>query len=471
MSDVASRPDTMIASNDTNRPRAAARLDRLPASKWLVGIMTLLFLSWLIESYDVGLTGSVLPSLTKQFALSTGLKSFVAIAANIGIVIGIIPAGRLADRFGRRRVLIVGTVAYAVLAFATGFTHSASSFIVLRMADGVAMGAIFPIPYILASEFCPPHRRGRYIAWADSFLSMGYFLSPLLALALIPDVQNTTGWRIMFMIGGLPLIFVVLIWRYLPESPRWYEAQGRWTEAESVLAQMEARAERASGEPLAPLPPEEEPSPVVALHPIRAIFRPPLRRRSITLWVTFGGTFFIFYAVQTFMPTAITKMGYNLTSAFAFTALIVGVSIPGKLLVSWVVERWGRKPVIISFTVIAATASFVFGFTRGAALVLVLGCLISFFGIAVDPAVKTYTSESYPTEIRAWGVATTEGFGRLISGVLGPSLIPVVLSNFGVGAVFSLVGTVALIAVVVLAVFGRETSALTLEQSASLNVT
>jgi putative MFS transporter len=196
-----------------------------------------------------------------------------------------------------------------------------------------------------------------------------------------------------------------------------------------------------------------------------------LRRRSITLWVTFGGTFFIFYAVQTFMPTAITKMGYNLTSAFAFTALIVGVSIPGKLLVSWVVERWGRKPVIISFTVIAATASFVFGFTRGAALVLVLGCLISFFGIAVDPAVKTYTSESYPTEIRAWGVATTEGFGRLISGVLGPSLIPVVLSNFGVGAVFSLVGTVALIAVVVLAVFGRETSALTLEQSADLNVT
>jgi putative MFS transporter len=171
------------------------------------------------------------------------------------------------------------------------------------------------------------------------------------------------------------------------------------------------------------------------------------------------------------MPTAVTKMGYNLTSAFAFTAVIVGVSIPGKLLVSWVVERWGRKPVIISFTVVAAAASFVFGFARGAVLVLILGCLISFFGIAVDPAVKTYTSESYPTEIRAWGVATTEGFGRLISGVLGPSLIPVVLSNFGVGAAFSLVGAVALIAVVVLAVFGRETSALTLEQSANLIAT
>jgi len=455
------------------RPRAAARLDRLPTNRWLGGIMILLFLSWLIESYDIGLTGSVLPSLTQQFALSTGMKSFVAISANIGIVIGIVPAGRLADRFGRRRVLIVGTVAYAVLTFATGFTHGANSLIALRIADGMAMGAVFPIPYVFASELCPPNRRGRYIAWADSFLSIGYFLSPLLAFLLIPNVEDTTGWRIMFMIGGLPILFALLVWRYLPESPRWFESRGRWAEAEAVLKQMEARAERLQRGPLAPLAPlshDEERPPVVSSHPLRAIFLPPLRRRSMTLWATFGGTFFIFYSIQIFMPTAVTKMGYSLTSAFAFTAVIVGVSIPGKLLESWVIERWGRKPVIISFTAVAALASLAFGFVRGAVPILILGCLMSFFGIAVDPAVKTYTSENYPTEIRAWGVATTEGFGRLISGVIGPSLIPVVLSNFGVGAVYSLVGIVALIAVVVVAVFGHETRHLTLEQSANPNV-
>jgi putative MFS transporter len=440
-------------------------------SSWLSGIMVLLFLSWLIESYDVGLTGSVLPSLTQQFTLSTGMKSFVAISANIGIVIGIIPAGRLADRFGRRKVLIVGTIAYAILTFATGFAQNAIGLIALRIADGMAMGAVFPIPYVFACELCPPHRRGRFIAWADSFLSVGYFLSPLLALLLIPNVQDTTGWRIMFMIGGLPIFFALLAWRYLPESPRWYESRGRWAEAEMVLQQMEARAERTSGGPLEALGPREldlAPEPTVSSHPLRAIFVPPLRRRSMTLWATFGGTFFIFYSIQIFMPTAVAKMGYTLTSAFAFTAVIVGVSIPGKLLESWVIERWGRKPVIISFTVMAAAASFAFGFVRGAVPILILGSLMSFFGIAVDPAVKTYTSESYPTEIRAWGVATTEGFGRLISGVIGPSFIPVVMSNFGVAAVYSLVGTIALIAVVVVAVFGRETRELTLEQSAHL---
>jgi putative MFS transporter len=229
---------------------------------------------------------------------------------------------------------------------------------------------------------------------------------------------------------------------------------------------MESRARRVLGAPLAPLAPEQDRPTSAPLHPLRAIFTPPLRRRAATLWVTFGGTFFIFYSIQIFMPTVVTSMGYPLTSAFTFTAVIVGISIPGKLLESWVIERWGRKPVIVGFTVIAACASLAFGFVRGAVPILILGGLMSFFGIGVDPAVKTYTSESYPTEIRAWGVATTEGFGRLISGVIGPSFIPLVLSGAGVGAVYMLVGAVALVAVVVVIVFGRETHGLTLEQSA-----
>lgn len=428
--------------------------------------MGLLFLSWLIESYDIGLTGAVLPSLTKQFVLSTAMKSFFAIAANIGIVIGIVPAGRLADRFGRRNVLIIGTTSYATLTFATGFVHGIASLITLRIVDGMAMGAVFPIPYIYASELCPPNQRGRFTGWADSFLSFGYFLSPLLALVLIPNVDDTQGWRDMFMIGGTPILFGLLAWRFLPESPRWLESNGRWLEADVVLTKMEARAERSLGVALPPLAPEAAAPLAAPAHPLRMIFTPPLRRRSATLWVTFGGTFFIFYSIQIFMPTVVSKMGYPLTSAFAFTAIIVGASIPGKLLEAFVIERWGRKPVIIAFTGIAAVAAFTFGFVRGAVPIILLGCLLSFFGIGVDPAVKTYTSESYPTEIRAWGVATTEGFGRLISGVAGPSLIPIVLSNFGVGAVYSTVGSVALIAVVVVFFFGRETHGMTLEQSA-----
>ncbi len=454
----------MAPADQREAPHAAERLDRLPPTRWLGGIMLLLFLSWFVESYDIGLGGSVLPSLTHQYHLSTAMKSFVSISANIGIVIGIVPAGRLTDRYGRRVVLIVGTVTYAVLTFATGLAPGIGWVVGLRVAAGVAMGAVFPIPYVYGSELCPPNQRGRFTGLADSFLSVGYFLSPLLALVLIPTVNDTTGWRVMFLLGGIPVVFALLAWRYLPESPRWSEAKGRWHQSEVVLAGMERRAEQATGTPLPA--PDRLPRPT-ASPPKRAVFAPPYRRRSVTLWMTFGGTFFIFYSIQTFMPTVVNAMGFTLTSSFAFTAIIVGVSIPGKLLEACVVERWGRKPVIVAFTAVAAIAAICFGFVRGATLVLILGCVMSFLGIGADPAVKAYTSESYPTSMRAWGTSTTEGFGRLIAGVIGPACIPIVLDNFGVGAVYTLVGTVALVAMGVLVVCGHETRGLTLEQSST----
>lgn len=446
------------------QPSAAARLDRLPHSRWLTTVMVILFLSWLIESYDIGLTGSVLPSLSHLYHLSTGMKSLVAIAGNIGIVIGIVPAGWLADRFGRKVVLVVGTLMYAVLTFSTGLASGIEAVVALRIAAGLAMGAVFPLPYVYGSELAPPNRRGRFTGFADAFLSIGYFASPLLAIALIPSVSNTTGWRVMFFLGGIPVIFALIAWRFLPESPRWYESKGRTAEADAVLKDIEARVEAETGKPLPPPPATivtEKPSRA----PLRAVFSRQYIRRSIMLWITFGGTFFIFYSIQTFMPTVVNKMGFTLTSAFAFTALIVGISIPGKLVEAWVIERWGRKPVIIVFTLAAACAALAFGFVRGALPVILIGSAMSFFGIGVDPAVKVYTTESYPTPMRAGATSATEGFGRLLSGVVGPAFIPPLLAVGGVVAVYGTVGVVAILAIVVVATLGRETKGATLEEA------
>jgi putative MFS transporter len=213
--------------------QAAQRLDRLPASRWLTSVMAILFLGWLVESYDIGLTGSVLPSLTAIYHLSTGLKSLVSISSSAGVVLGIVPAGWLADRVGRKRVMIGGTIAYSILTFLTGFAPGIASVVTLRVLAGVAMGAVFPLPYAYGAELCPPALRGRFTGIADTFLSVGYFLSPLLALVLIPSATNGIGWRVMFLLGGLPIVFAFLAWKYVPESPRWSEAKGRFADAGS----------------------------------------------------------------------------------------------------------------------------------------------------------------------------------------------------------------------------------------------
>jgi putative MFS transporter len=430
--------------------------------------MAILFLGWLVESYDIGLTGSVLPSLTALYHLNTGLKSVVSISSSAGVVLGIVPAGFLADRVGRKRVMVGGTVVYSVLTFLTGFAPDIAAVIALRVLAGIAMGAVFPLPYAYAAELCPPGVRGRFTGIADSFLSVGYFLSPLLALVLIPSAANGTGWRVMFLLGGLPVLFALLAWKYVPESPRWYEAKGRFADAERVLGGIEARVTAELGTPLPPPPATAPPAAPAATAPaatapVRELFSRRYLRRSVTLWTAFGGLFFVFYSIQTFMPTVVASMGFTLTSAFAFTAVIVVVSIPGKLAEAWLVERWGRRTVIIVFGTLAAIAALAFGFARGAVVVLLIGCVMSFFGIGVDPAVKVYTAESYPTSVRATGTSVTEGIGRLFSGVIGPSLIPLLLDAGGVRAVYLLIGAVAIVAVITVAVFGEETKGRTLE--------
>jgi putative MFS transporter len=267
----------------------------------------------------------------------------------------------------------------------------------------------------------------------------------------------------MFLLGASPLVFAVLAWRFLPESPRWYEARGRFADSERVLAAIEARVQRQTGAPLpppAPRPRDAGRAPSTGPH---GLFRGAMLRRSLVLWVAFGGTFFVFYAIQVFLPTVVSSMGFTLTSSFELTAVIVAVSIPGKLLEAWLVERWGRRPVIVAFGLIAAAAAATFGFVRGAVPVLLAGCVMSFFGIGVDPAVKVYTAESYPTTLRATGTAATEGFGRLLAGIVGPALVPPLLATGGVTSVYLLVGAVALVAVLTVAIFGEETRGRALE--------
>ena len=132
-----------------------ARIDRLPLSREIWGIMLLAGVAWLVESYDVGVIGSVLPSLQKEFQLGAFSVGLLAIASTLGIVIGVIPAGWMADTIGRKKILITGTAWYAVFSLLCGLAPTPAVLVVLRFVAGLGMGAIFPIPYAMAAELTP----------------------------------------------------------------------------------------------------------------------------------------------------------------------------------------------------------------------------------------------------------------------------------------------------------------------------
>src|SRR5438874_12901961 len=214
--------------------------------------MLLAGVAWLVESYDVGVIGSVLPSLQKEFHLGAVSLGLLAIASTLGIVISVIPAGWMADTIGRKKILIIGTAWYSVFSLLCGFAPTPTALVLLRFASGLGMGAIFPIPYAMAAELTPRHFRGAMTAVLDSFLSVGYFVAPLIAFAVIPSMAQDMGWRVLFYIGGFPLLIVPALLKWMPESPRCLEVKGYTREADAIVSRLETHIAPSTGRQLPP---------------------------------------------------------------------------------------------------------------------------------------------------------------------------------------------------------------------------
>lgn len=433
--------------------------------------MLLAGIAWLIESYDIGIVGNVLPALRQVYHLSTFDVGLLTASSTLGIVAAVIPSGWVADRFGRKRVLVLGTAWYALFSLACGFAPSVPVLIALRFVAGFGMGAVFPIPYAMASEYMPRRFRGAMTGILDSFLSAGYFLAPLVAFATIPHLAPTHGWRALFYVGGLPLLYVPVLMKWLPESARWHQAQGQVDEAERIVRRLEVAVERRTGRPLPP--PEDGVAAAAAPSrtvPVSLLFRGRYLRRTLMMWIAFPCILFVFYAIQTYTPSVLIAEGHSASSAFLLTALIVLASIPGKYLEAYTVERFGRKATILWFTLLAAACALVFGYTQNAALALAVGMLLAFFGIGVDPAIKIYGAEQYPTQVRETGIGFIEGIGRLLGGALAPFIMAFLLDGVGVSLSYVFVAGVAALGALAVGVLGTETRGRSLEQVSTLAV-
>ncbi len=458
-----------------------ARIDRLPVSREIWGIMLLAGVAWLVESYDVGVIGSVLPSLQKEFHLETFSVGLLAIASTLGIVISVIPAGWLADNIGRKKILIIGTAWYSVFSLLCGFAPTPTALVLLRFASGLGMGAIFPIPYAMVAELTPRHFRGAMTAVLDSFLSVGYFAAPLIAFAVIPSMSQDIGWRVLFYVGAFPLVYVPVLLKWMPESPRWLEVKGRTREADAIVSRLEHDIERRTGKQL-PTPqvadfeatrdtegainrPPTDGAVVRAKQKGRyiQIFHRPFLKRTVMMWIAFSCILFIFYAIQTYTPTVLIQKGYGNATAFLLTTIIVIASIPGKYAAAFAVERFGRKATLVCFTGVAAVAAVLFGLSHNPMLSLACGIVLAFFGIGIDPVIKIYGAEQYPTRMRETGIGLFEGVGRFFGGALAPFIMAFILARGSVPISYFFVALVALVGIGTVGLLGTETKGRTID--------
>ncbi len=447
----------------------AARLQRIPTTRYTWLFVVLGAGALVVEALDIGSLGIILPTIRKLMHLTPANIGELAASSALGIVIGMIPCGYLADRYGRKRLLIGGVLWFAGGTMLSAFSPNFGVLLVLRGLCGLGMAPAFIMPYSLLSELVSATTRTAFSSVLETALGIGYILPPVLAFVIVPVFPPDLSWRVFLFVAGLPFLYVWFIWKYLPESPRWLSRAGETARAEEIVSALERNTERVLGRPLARPEIGEDTdravaaSTIASLRSLAVVWRPPYLRRTIAMMCGAVGTFSLFYITVNYVPTLLVERHIALANVFLFTLIITAAQIPWKIVNGVAAEYIGRKKVYVIFMGLAALAAWRFGLAA-TPLAMVLWGMMLHSASGSAPAYKMWYAEQYPTHIRAIGQSTVEAIGgRLVGGVLWTFLFPVLIASFGLTVTMDISAVIGLAGMVIATAFAPETFRRTVE--------
>ncbi|NKY17847.1 MFS transporter [Tsukamurella spumae] len=412
------------------------------------------------DQYENFLAATIATVLKKDFALGADELKVLLASAFIGQFIGALFMGRLADRYGRRTAFMLNLALYSAASLAGAFSPNAAFLVVTRFIAGIGIGGEFALADSYLSDILPKNVRGKYISLAYVVSFLGVPVVGFAARWLTPHVfeiggAELPGWRLLFVFGAFGSLLVWLVRRGLPESPRWLEAQGRYDEADAIVRRLEAQA-RAEGRVLA--------EPDAALRPvasrsitIRALFRPPYRRRTVMLWIVSALEVFGYYGFGTIAPLVLLAKGYSIQTSLLFVALsYIGYPL-GAALALPIVERIERRYLVIGSAGLMAVFGVWFGFATSPVQIVLAGFLYTLASNLFSNAYHVYLADSYPTAIRGTAAGAAYSLSKLVTAFLPFVLLPI-LDDHGSVWVFAVVAAAMLALMITVAVLGHRST-------------
>ncbi|MFI0787972.1 MFS transporter [Streptomyces lydicus] len=443
--------------------RAAARLDRLPPSRWHRRITLVVGIGAFFDLYEIFLGGVLAAVLAEQWHLGHTAKSWVIAAGFLGMFVGANVLSVLADRFGRRRMFLVNLGSYAFFSLLCACAPDLSWLLALRALSGLGLGAELVLVDTYLAEFLPRAVRGRYIAWAYTLGFVGVPVAALLGARLVAAHQplGVDGWRWLLVAGALGAAFIQLMRRRLPESPRWLTVQGRGAEAERIVAGLEERVARETGGSL-PSVPEAETVPERRV-PLGEMFRGDHRRRTVMWWIfqvlqTVG-----YYGFGSLAPVVLTAKGHTVTESLLYAALSFCGYPLGSALSVPLIDRIERRTLIIASALGIAGCGLAFGFADATWAIVAFGFLLTVCSNVFSNAFHVYQTEIFPTGLRSSAIGIAYSLSRLTSVVL-PFVALSVLDDLGPAAVFGASAGLMLLLCLDVALLGPRTTGRSLER-------
>ena len=433
------------------------RLEKLPVGSFHYKLLVVTGLGWLFDSMDTGLISFVLPLLAKEWNLTPEQVGWIGSVGLIGMALGAVRAGTIADKFGRKNVFAATVILYSVSTGLCAISWSYESLLFFRFLVGFGLGGELPVAATLMSEYAPTALRGRFIVLLESFWGVGWLVAALISYLLIPKF----GWEVAFIIGALPALYVFLIRLHMPESIRYLISKGRVDEARKIIFTLEKQL----GVQSKPFDNEieEESTPIFKLN-VLTLWKPSFRVRTLMLWLAWFGIVFSYYGIFMWLPSIVFTQGFEVVKTFEYVLIMTLAQLPGYFAAAWLVDIIGRRYTLSSFLLMSGICAYFFGNAETATNLLMWGAAMSFFNLGAWGVIYTYTPELYPTAIRALGSGWAAGFGR-IGGMLAPMLVGVLLAHGApINLIFLMFASVFVIISVIVLSLGIESKKKSLEE-------
>ncbi|XJZ29170.1 MFS transporter [Bacillota bacterium Lsc_1132] len=388
------------------------------SGKKLLGIAGM---GWMFDAMDVGMLSFIIAALKIDWNLSTEQMGWIGSLNSIGMAVGALLFGVMADRIGRKNVFIATLLLFSIGSGAAAFTTSFALFLALRFFIGMGLGGELPVASTLVSESVPKDKRGRVVVLLESFWAGGWLVAALISYFIIPKY----GWQTALLISAIPALYALYLRIGLPDSPRFASIKGK--EKTNVFAS------------------------------IAMLWSKEYARQTTMLWILWFTVVFSYYGMFLWLPSVMIMKGFTLIKSFEYILIMTLAQLPGYFTAAWLIEKLGRKFVLVVYLIGTAISAYLFGTAETTVLLITSGILLSFFNLGAWGALYAYTPEQYPTVIRGTGSGMAASFGR-VGGIIGPLLVGyLVAQQTTIANIFLIFCLSVLIGAVAVLVLGKET--------------
>ncbi|MFJ8063459.1 MFS transporter [Psychrobacillus sp. NPDC096426] len=383
-------------------------------------------LAWMFDAMDVGILSFVIAALAVEWNLTPEEMGWIGSINSIGMAVGALVFGVFADKVGRKKIFMLTLLMFSIASGLSALATGLIIFLIFRFFVGMGLGGELPVASTLVSESVEAKERGRVVVLLESFWAAGWIVSALIAYFIIPDY----GWRIALLITALPAFYAIYLRIKLPDSPQY---TAKKSESRSIMQN------------------------------IKEVWSKKYAKRTLMLWIVWFMVVFSYYGMFLWLPSVMVMKGFTLIKSFEYVLIMTIAQLPGYFSAAWLIEKAGRKFVLVTYLLGTAASAFVFGAAETTTLLIVSGMLLSFFNLGAWGALYAYSPEQYPTVIRGTGSGMAASVGR-VGGILGPLLVgSLVAAGYEIGYIFGIFCIAIVIGVLSVLFLGTETKQTELE--------